>query len=143
MTVLSDERRRIAAQLRSDKLTWAAIGKILGVSSSRAMQLARSAERMKLFPFEPGHSLHELDGLSTRVRNTLKCEGYETRQQVIEDLNSNRLAPDCKTTNYGIKAHEEVCAWAGVQIKNRHERTIENYIKFLKKHGYKVTGGRK
>jgi hypothetical protein len=46
-------RRELALKLRQEGKTLAAIGVVLGVSTSRAFQMVRKAERMKTSPASP------------------------------------------------------------------------------------------
>ena len=139
---LLGERYARAYRLRQDGLTYKAIGELLGVSASRACDLVRESEQ-KLRDDRP---FAKVSSLKERTKNALRAAGYETKAEVLSAVKDGRLYPGCAGKNrfwndYGVASHKQVCEWLELDIDKQkpNEKTIERYIAYLERHGYKVT----
>lgn len=130
------ERLVKALMLSEQGLTYSQIGKNLGVSYSRAYQLAAKAHRLA------GFENNDLSGLSVRATNCLRQENITSLSELKKAFLSGKVAPGV-IPNYGHKTHLEVCHFIGVQAKGMdlktNPETVSRYIAYLEKRGYTVT----
>ena len=98
--------RELALRLRRDGATYAAIGAALGVSSTRARQIARKADRFVKSP-------HWHDGLPARVRHFLYHQGWDRLSEIeaarqIAQLTRRELI---RAPNFGRVACDALVGW--------------------------------
>jgi hypothetical protein len=98
--------RELALRLRRDGATYAAIGAVLGVSSTRARQIARKADRFVKSP-------HWHDGLPARVRHFLYHQGWNRLSEVEAARQVARLSRRelLRAPNIGHGAFTAIAGW--------------------------------
>jgi hypothetical protein len=62
-----------------------------------------------------------MEGLSTRLVNTLNNAGAVTLEDAANMLKSGALKLE-RTRNYGVKAHAELCKAIGLDVKTRNKK---------------------
>lgn len=103
-------RRYLVYSLRREGLTFNEIGKRIGASNTRARQLYGEAEdKIERATINPLC----LEGLCTRLVNTLLYHGIHSREDAKKAYDNGFLRP-LKITGYGKKSHKEVLKWLGL-----------------------------
>ncbi len=100
-------REALVLRLRDkEKLTFQQIGDRFDRSACRAAQIYQAARRKIQFP---------PNGLSNRLNHLLAKAGFTVEKQAIATaLRAGKLYPHCYPPTYGVYAHRDLCAWAGV-----------------------------
>lgn len=139
-SVLSDRYAK-AYEMREKGATYKEIGAEIGTGPQRARQIVLLAGFRLKQPPDPWAEL------STRARNVLRAEGYDTKEKAIEGIMSGVLHPDAtypnEIPNYGRKTHKEVCDWLGIQLPDEETEKDKRYAKYLRSRGYTVTKNKK
>ena len=137
---LLSERYARALAMRREGFTYKKIGIELGVSRARASQMVQQAEQK----LEKQNNYGDFKYLSVRARNCLLGAGYKTKEQVFQAVINGEIHTGSNSIqNYGKRSHLEVCEWLGIKTINKkqapNEETINKYISYLERHGYKIT----
>ena len=113
-----------ALLLRGKGFTFSQIGSDLGVSSGRAREIFKKAERLKKYHAE-GENGCPYYGLSVRAANCLSNVGIMSRDDAKTGILSGNLHPTKNhTRNLGWKTFKEVCKWAGLKEPKRGRKLI-------------------
>jgi hypothetical protein len=94
--------------------TFSRIAKQIDLSEGRVNQLYHDAKNRKNY-HELGSSNDVFYGLSTRAINCIYWFGIETKDQLLDAIQSYGLYPN-KTRNYGWKTHREICDWLKIDF---------------------------
>ena len=116
------KREALVLRLRDkEKLTFQQIGDRFDRSACRAAQIYQAARHKIQFP---------PNGLSNRLNHLLVKAGFTVEKQAIAStLRAGKFYPQCYPPTYGLYAHRELCAWAGVDPASvpRVRRYYEDY----------------
>lgn len=87
--------------------SYAAVGRVLGLSGSRVRQIVESAKRIEAY----APSGDAFDELTIGTKNALAAEGYLS----VKDICRLKVAASdgslLRTPNVGKRSHAEICVW--------------------------------